>query len=120
MKTIKVMMAVLVLIAFSFVGATKASAQSKKTSVIEIKTSAVCGTCKEKIEGGLAYEKGVKKAKLNLETKVVTVEYVESKTTPEKIRLAISKLGYDADGIPADKVAYSKLSPCCKKDAPKH
>jgi copper chaperone CopZ len=120
MKTIKVMMAALILVAFSFAGVNTINAQSKNTAILKIKTSAVCGTCKEKIEGGLAYEKGVKKAKLNLETKVVTVEYVESKTTPEKIRLAISRLGYDADTIPADKMAYSKLSPCCKKDAPKH
>jgi hypothetical protein len=31
------------------------------------------------------------------------------------IQIAISKLGYDADSIPADPKAYEKLNACCKK-----
>ena len=97
-------------------------AQQKKAdkySEIKIKTSAQCDMCKETIEKAMAFEKGVKTSDLNVESKVVTVKYDATKTTPEKIRLAISKVGYDADDVKADEKAYSKLSPCCKKDGHK-
>jgi periplasmic mercuric ion binding protein len=94
--------------------------QNSKPVELKIKTSAVCGQCKDRIEQGMAYEKGIKDVVLDVDTKVATVKYNPAKTTPAEIRLAIAKLGYDADSIPADKVAYAKLPPCCKKDAKKH
>jgi len=90
--------------------------QEKKPETLKIKTSAVCDMCKDRIEKGLAFEKGVKKADLDVKTKIVTITYNPAKTTPDDLRKAISKLGYDADNVPADKVAYSKLPACCKKD----
>jgi len=86
-----------------------------KFEIIKIKTSSQCGECKEIIEEALAFEKGVKTADLDVETKIVTVTYKKGKTTPEKIRKAISKVGYDADNVAADKKAYAKLDACCKK-----
>jgi cation transport ATPase len=94
--------------------------QQKKTDTIQIKTSAVCGMCKDRIEGTMAYEKGVKSSVLDVDTKVVTIVYNPSKTTPDKLRTTLSKLGYDADNVPAVKSAYDKLPACCKKDAEKH
>jgi periplasmic mercuric ion binding protein len=94
--------------------------QDKKNAEIKIKTSAVCGMCKDRIEQGLAYEKGIKDVSLDVETKVATVKYNPSKITPDEIRKMISKLGYDADTVAADKAAYEKLPKCCKKDAPEH
>ena len=87
---------------------------------VKIKTTAVCDMCKETIEHDLLFEKGIKKVTLDLETKVVTVVYNPKKTDEEKIRIAIAKIGYDADSIPADSTAYSKLPACCKKDVPPH
>ena len=91
-----------------------------KNLEIKIKTSAVCGMCKDKIEQGLAYEKGIKDVNLNVETKIATVKYNPEKITPDQIRKAISKLGYNADEVLADKTAYDKLPKCCKKDTSKH
>lgn len=110
---------IMLMIAFIFFS-TSILAQEKKVEKISIKTSAVCGDCKTRIENGLAYTKGVKDVNLDLETKIAEVKYSTSKTAPEEIRKAISKLGYDADDIPADSVAYSKLPACCKKDAKPH
>jgi len=92
----------------------------KKYDTLTVKTSAVCDMCQERIEGGLAYEKGVKSATLDLETKVAEVIYNPAKTSPEKLRTVISNLGYDADSVPANQTAYARLPACCKKDAPKH
>ena len=97
------------------------SAQGGKLEELKIKTSSQCDMCKERIEETLAFEKGVKKSELDLETNIVTVSYKKNKTTPEKIRNAILKAGYDADDVSADAKAYSKLPFCCKKpDDPKH
>jgi periplasmic mercuric ion binding protein len=84
---------------------------------ITIKTSAVCEMCKETLEKAMAYEKGVKESSLDVDSKVLTVTYNPNKTSPEKIKLAITKAGYDADEMPADVRAYDNLDACCKKDA---
>lgn len=91
------------------------SAQTAKTSEVDIKVSSQCSMCKETIERTLAFEKGVTKSNLDLETHTVKVTYKTGKTTPEAIRKAISFAGYDADEVAADPKAYSKLSDCCKK-----
>lgn len=97
------------------------SQEKKKTDLIDIKTSAQCEMCKTRIETALAYEKGVVKPNLDLETKVLTVSFKTAKTNPDKIRNAIAALGYDADAVPADPKAYAGLPPCCKKpDDPDH
>ena len=88
---------------------------SGRFSEIKIKTSAQCEDCKERIEEALAFEKGIKRAELDMKTKIVTVIYRKGKTEPAKIRKAINKTGYDADDEAADPKAYRKLPACCKK-----
>ena len=93
--------------------------QDKKSVDIKIRTSAICSQCKDRIEHGMAFEKGIKDIELDVGTKIATITYNPLKTTPADIRTAISKLGYDADTVKADKNAYAKLPPCCrKKDEP--
>jgi copper chaperone CopZ len=113
----KKMISILGLVLMSLVMINPATAQEKKKNSEEIKiqTSAVCGMCKDRIEHDLAFEKGVKSVVLDSDTKIVTVGYNPDKTNPDKIRLALSKIGYDADNVKADPEAYAKLPPCCKK-----
>jgi len=94
--------------------------KERNTAEITIKTSAVCGMCKDRIEHDMAFEKGVKDVNLDLETKEVTIEYKTRKTNPDRLRKAITEIGYDADDLEADAKAYEKLPACCKKDAPPH
>jgi mercuric ion binding protein len=86
-----------------------------QTDTVRIKTSSLCKQCKEKIEGDLSFEKGVKHSSLDLKTKEVTVVYNPQKTSPEKIRIAITKSGYDADSLKADAKAFRRLPECCQK-----
>lgn len=109
MKNLKSISALFLMLVF----ATGAFAQGNDT--LKIKTSAECGMCKKTIEKELAYVKGVKKANLDVESKVVTVIYNPKKTSPEKIKAAIAKCGYDADDVKAEGKAYEKLPDCCKK-----
>ena len=99
---------------------TALSQEQKKEETITIKTSAVCGMCKERIEKDMKFEKGVTAVELDLKTKLLTVTYKPSKTNPDKLREAVTKIGYDADDKPADAKAYEKLPACCKKDSPPH
>jgi periplasmic mercuric ion binding protein len=95
--------------------------QKKQASeTIEIKTTAVCGMCKDRIEKAMAFEKGVKNAHVNLATKILTVTYQAGKTDPAKIRAAVAAVGYDADEVPASPEAYEALPACCRKDVPSH
>lgn len=89
--------------------------KTDKVKTIEIKTSIQCELCEERIMANLPFEKGIKDIHVDIPTKIVTVTYRPDKTDPEKIRLAISEIGYDADDVPADPVAYEKLPECCKK-----
>lgn len=88
--------------------------QKGKNDTIQIKTSALCGDCKSRIEEALTYLKGVKFAELDLETKSATVVFSPSKTTIEALREAISKAGYDADGVKAVPEAVLQLPKCCQ------
>lgn len=95
-------------------------AQNSKKEVIKIQTSGQCEMCKESIEKVLAYERGVVKFEYDTKTAIVSVEYNNTKTSPEKIRKAITEIGYDADDEKANPVAYSKLKDCCKKPEDRH
>ncbi len=87
-----------------------------QNDTLVIHTSALCDMCKKTIEHDLSFEKGVKKSNLDLDTKNLTVIYDPKKTNPDKIRLAITKSGYDADSLSADPKAYSRLPDCCKHE----
>lgn len=105
----------LIVISFFLLVSTGIAQNDKKVEEIKIQTSAQCDMCKTRIETAMAYEKGVVKSNLDLETKILTVKYKPAKTTPEQIRKAVSAVGYDADDVAANDEAYQKLSPCCKK-----
>jgi periplasmic mercuric ion binding protein len=121
MKKITVLFAVMIMTILVGTGISATAQETKKgTEEVKIQTSAVCGMCKERIEHDLAFEKGVKSVSLDDDTKVVTVGYSPKKTNPDNIRLALSKIGYDADDVKADPVAYEKLPNCCKKGNKSH
>ncbi|MEQ8471268.1 MAG: heavy metal-associated domain-containing protein [Marinoscillum sp.] len=84
---------------------------------VEIKTSAVCEMCKEAIESDLVFEKGVKDVNLDVDSKMLTVVYNEKKTDPQTIRKRVSKVGYHADDVKRDPIAYENLPLCCKDGA---
>lgn len=114
MKTIRINHLVLVLL-FMLIGSATVSAQDK-TATITIKTSTMCEMCKEKIERNLIFEKGVKTVVVDFKNKIVTVSYRTDKTTPEKIKAALVKLGYRADELPANPEAFKKLPACCQEE----
>ncbi len=97
------------------------SAKANNSENIKIKTNIycdhcqVCGSCGGKIEKDLGFERGIKLVKLDDKAMTITVTYNPKKTTPEEIKMKISKYGYDADDVKADPEAYTNLDECCKK-----
>lgn len=95
--------------------------QPAKPATIVIKTAIYCDHCKEcetcrpLLEEKLFLEKGIREVVLDDKAMTITVTYNPKKITPEQIRLAISKLGYDADDVKADPTGYEKLDGCCQK-----
>tara|TARA_R110002020_G_scaffold419404_2_gene628627 strand:- start:1083 stop:1442 length:360 start_codon:yes stop_codon:yes gene_type:complete len=99
-----------------FIAAFAFAAQAQ-VKTIGIKTSAICEMCKETLEKDLTFEKGVKSVNLDLETKVLNIAYIDSKTDPDKLRKRITMVGYNADSLKRDPKAYAKLDECCKDGA---
>ncbi len=122
MKTriVKLVPVLLFAVMIVFSGLANAQEKKSKTETVVIKSSVVCGMCEERIEKDLAFEKGVKSVEVKLDTKMITVEFNPKKTDKEKIKKAITKIGYDADEMLADSKAYKKLPACCKKDVAPH
>ena len=85
-----------------------------QTVEAEIKTSAECGSCKERLEEKLNYTKGIKFAELDVPTKVLTVRFNQKKLSLDDIRKIISEVGYDADDVKAVAESVEKLPACCK------
>lgn len=112
MKNLLILLPLVLMLGFVF---GNNPAKKPKTETVNIKTSAQCGHCVEAISKALTYTKGVVDFTVDADTKVATVTYKTKKTSVDAIRTAINEAGYDADEMPANAEAYSKLSACCKK-----
>jgi len=97
------------------------SAQSKKNQKAIIKTALncdhckICETCGKNFQKNLYKINGLKMYELDEKNMTIVVYFNGEKTNLQTIQTAISKLGYDADDVKADKEAYEKLDDCCKK-----
>lgn len=111
MKNLISIMGLLLVITFF---TTSVFAENKNLSEVNIKTSAVCETCKSKIEKYVNKMEGIEKSNLNLETKILYVQFDKSKVSVEDIKTKIRDLGYDADEVKRDERAYKKLPKCCQ------
>lgn len=83
---------------------------------VKLQSSAICDMCEKTIETEMIYEKGVKKVDVDLSTAAVLVEFDPKKTDAVKLRAALVKLGYSADGIPGNPEAFAKLPLCCRNE----
>ena len=53
-----------------------------------------CENCVKKVQENIAFEKGVKDMKVSLADQTVMLKYDSAKTSAEKLKSAIEKLGY--------------------------
>jgi copper chaperone CopZ len=77
--------------------------------------SAQCETCKENITKALKKVNGIKSYDVDIDNKIVSVNFDKEVTDLSKIENAITSAGYDANNKKANPDAYAKLDDCCKK-----
>lgn len=102
----------LIMVLFVFQGLTQT--QEKKTGIVNIKTSAMCELCKERIEENFNFTKGIVFAELNLEDNIVTVKYKTKHLSVNEVKQILADLGYHADEIERNNEAFNGLPECCK------
>ena len=73
-----------------------------------------CETCGDRFNKTLLREKGVQMVELDEKEMTIKVVFNSKKTNLDQVKKAITKLGYDADDLKADPVAYEGLDNCCK------
>ncbi|GAP71975.1 heavy-metal-associated domain-containing protein [Candidatus Symbiothrix dinenymphae] len=78
------------------VTAQKSSAKNADTTTVFAVETMHGDHCRKRIEGNIAFEKGVKDLKVDLEKQTVTVTYNPRKNSDEKLIAAFEKLGYSA------------------------
>lgn len=92
-------------------------AQDLKTE--KVKVYGNCEMCEKRIDKSAKSVNGVTKASWNQDTKMLEVTFDPTKTSIDKIQVAVSKVGHDTDATRADDKTYSSLPGCCKYDRPK-
>ncbi len=119
MKATKITKIAILFLMFIFVSAFSQKKDNIKTAVIKTKIYCdhckQCETCGDKFNKDLYNEDGIKRVDIDSKANTITVIYDTRKTDIDKIRLFISKLGYDADEVKADPAGVAKLDGCCKK-----
>ncbi len=107
----------LLLAALMFTGmAVSASAQTKPVQNVTIKTpTALCESCKTRIETYLKRYDGVLEINVNFRKGETKVKFVSDRINIEEVKAAIANAGYDADDVPAAEDAYNRLPKSCKK-----
>lgn len=104
---------VLSLLSVFFLGTSMVFAQAK-TEKFEVKGK--CGMCETRIEKAANSIDGVSKADWDKETLLLEVAFDKSKTSVDKIQMAIAKVGHDTPMHKAKDEVYNALPGCCKYD----
>lgn len=110
MKSIKILMAITVLLSF-----TACNAQIKNAKTESVKIYGNCGMCESTIEKAGNVKKVVE-VDWNKDTKMATLTYDTSKTNQDEILKRIALAGYDSDQFLAPDDVYAKLPGCCQYD----
>ncbi|MFN8254200.1 MAG: heavy-metal-associated domain-containing protein [Bacteroidales bacterium] len=104
------------LVVVLLIGVSTVFAQSKTE---KFKVYGNCDMCKNHIEKAVMKVAGVSKADWNKETKIIELSFDESKTSKDKIELAIAKAGHDTEMYKAEDKAYNALPGCCQYEREK-
>lgn len=85
---------------------------SSVDSIVTFKVFGNCEMCKNRIEKA-AKGKGVVSANWNVDTKIFSLEYDPSATSPEKVQQRIANVGHDTQLKKAKDLVYNELPACC-------
>jgi cation transport ATPase len=104
-------------IVLMLLGVVSISAQTVKTD--KFKVYGNCDMCKARIEKAATSVNGVTKANWDDKTQMLALTYNPAETTPQKVQVAIAKVGHDTEAVKATDNAYNSLPKCCRYDRKK-
>lgn len=104
---------VLVFTAIFMLGIQNLYAETKSE---KFKVDGNCSSCEKRIEKAALGVKGVSKADWNKETKEMVVVFDDSKTSLDKVEVAIANVGHDTPLHKSNAKSYESLPGCCKYD----
>ena len=108
MKKVIITLLVLFSMTMAYGQEKKATDKGKDRVTVTFLTSIDCDHCVEKVMKNIAYEKGVKDIKCDLETTKVSITYLEKKNNPDKLKKALEKIGFTAKLVKDDKKEEGK------------
>ncbi|MCC6816226.1 MAG: hypothetical protein IT267_07440 [Saprospiraceae bacterium] len=85
---------------------------------VTIEVNGNCNMCKKNIEKAAKLE-GVKKAKWDVETHELKLEFDPKIITLDQIQLRIAAVGYDTPAYKANNSTYNNLHECCQYERKK-
>lgn len=106
-KILTLMTACMLGLSFSSSAAIMKDSKKEKAEVTFL-VSMTCEKCQKRIENNLSFEKGVTGLDVDLPKKTVTIEYRKDKTSPDKLKATIKKLGYTATPFHVQKEGKQK------------
>jgi copper chaperone CopZ len=69
--------------------------KKKNTEEVLFNVNMHCESCRKKIEKQISFEKGVSDLSVDLATNTVWIEYKSNKTSEDKLKATIEKMGYE-------------------------
>ena len=114
MKTLKFFMIMFLTIGINI----STNAQTDKNSATDLtktesfKVFGNCGMCKSRIEKA-AREEGAENASWDSKSKLLTISYIPSKTSTDKLQKKVAAAGHDTEKYKATDEVYNSLPGCC-------
>jgi copper chaperone CopZ len=108
MKKFKILIAILALSVASFAS----------PAVLKVQTNITCGGCASKIKTAMAKVEGIDKTDIDVDSKVVTLNYDDAKLNQKDLAAKITKLGYTAEVV-GDNEMKAEPKQCSTKTADK-
>lgn len=87
-----------------------------RTETLKLCVSIHCHACEELIIDNLAFERGIRDIKIDLDNRTVEVKYNKRRTNLDNIRASLERLGYEVWAIVEesdDNVASKDSEKCC-------
>ncbi len=97
MKNLITKFCIFAIAALSFATAATAQKVDKEVVTIELLSDLHCHSCATKIMNTLPYKKGVKDVTVDVDSKVITVQFDTTKSTTEEIITHLSKIKINAE-----------------------
>jgi mercuric ion binding protein len=116
MKTVKLLLAIVLLGALGMTQTTAKASTQQKTETFKVWGK--CDMCKARIEKTVKAE-GATSANWDTKTQLLAVTYDPAKTNVESLSKKLAAVGHDTEKYKATDEAYSKLPGCCHYDRAK-